>query len=345
MIKTMLFRGINDKINSIITHSIKFFVFLTIFFNEGRKKFLDFNLFQEITITNLIWIATFFLGITGIQISIFRLAINDKFRRPLLVAGLFFIVILIVELTCIYFGFGLIPAFLVFGYSCLLFLIFFSAIKSRDKKAIKFGEQYTRVTHTIDIQINHVLDQMITNGNTAETSKAIENGLCYILSEIVAYLKLDFTRHKSRLCILLTKKDGLFKVIAQIGIPNHLIDNLEHEFSYHQNIVSVAGLSANKHEVICIRNLSNKKDERTYCWHQLEPSEEKIGSIICYPIGKGVGDNKIEETSAVINISSSKKNAFNCEAVVELLDHFSQKIETLLYCYELINRNVRLDTN
>jgi hypothetical protein len=126
-------------------------------------------------------------------------------------------------------------------------------------------------------------------------------------------------------------------VLESHEIKTHHISLIEEKLSYGRKIAGIAGLAAERLKPVCINDLSDVRNRDTDYWVRID-TEEKGGSIFCYPIINGKGDGKPNSEQVlmgVFSVSCERNDAFLCDSIPQVLDHYSVKIEMLLHCLAL----------
>jgi hypothetical protein len=136
-----------------------------------------------------------------------------------------------------------------------------------------------------------------------------------------------------QLCILVPENNR-FKTIAYEGIENFRIAKMEEVFRYGAELKSLAGLAMNQRRTILINDLTDKTNEDVKQWIQVLPTDERDGSILIYPIIRGLGNPDAEPIS-IVCVSSTRKNSFDKKDVAKIMVYYSPKIEILQNCWEI----------
>ena len=288
--------------------------------------------------SQIIWLTSLFIASITTNAGLLKVISDDKIERPNLVA-LFVNTLLSIV--------GGLFAFLLIGstYASFLFILFnafsFLALvyttKYRTVRALELGEKLLVVFKTVDLQISYILSEMINNEN-ADVAKPIRLGLRYILSEIPSVLGLD-NSHRPQLSILIPEKNK-FKVIAYSGIENFRVAKIEEMFQYGDNTVSLAGHAMNQRRAIVVNDLSDEKNLDSIFWVKTINDESRSGSLLAFPIIRGLGPSDAEPI-AILYITSIKKNAFANVATIRILSYFALKIEVLQNCLEIAEKKPR----
>jgi hypothetical protein len=110
---------------------------------------------------------------------------------------------------------------------------------------------------------------------------------------------------------------------------------MEELFQYGSNTVSLAGHAMNQRRPVIVNDLANESDENLKFWVRTFRDEQKEGSLLAFPIIRGLGSPDAEPI-AILCITSAKKDAFlNENALIRILTYFSVKIEILQNCLDL----------
>lgn len=206
---------------------------------------------------------------------------------------------------------------------------------TRSAKAVYLGEKIISVSQAVDLQIVYVLSNINSGEIDSNLDRSIRRSIRYILSELPDLLGLD-NSHRPQLC-LLTPYEGGFRVAAYSGIEAYRVAKIEEVFKYSPEPISLAGLAVSQCKPIVINELSDRDKENTNYWIRLANNEVQPGSMLAYPIIRGLGSVDTEPI-AVLYITSEKKSAFTAvETVISLLNVFSPKIEILQRLLELKN--------
>ncbi|MDP1614307.1 MAG: GAF domain-containing protein [Methylococcales bacterium] len=278
-----------------------------------------------------IWLASIFVASITANAGLLKIVTDDKIKRPNVVA-----IILNFILSCVgsYFAYQLvggIPAIIFFVFNFALFLVLIYFIKRRDVKAVLFGEKLLSEFQTIDIQICFILSEMYERPN-GDLVKPIRQTLRYILSVLQNIFGLDNSHH-AQLCILVPS-EFKFRVIAYEGISPVKLKQMQDSFRYGVEPNSLAGHAVNRRIPIIINDLANEKDENAKYFITLSHDEAKRGSILIYPIIRGIGSD-VGVPIALICITSDRKNAFDIEVTKQILSYFATKVEVLQNCMDI----------
>lgn len=249
--------------------------------------------------------------------------------------GLIAAAITIVELVIGIWYFDLV--ILLVGMS-LTFMVLWSLTK-RDKSAVKIAETTVKSLHSIDTQIAYILGELYADGDQKKINDACIRAVEYTLQEIVGALSVnDPLRMRTS---LLEAQNGGFKVLGDHGIKNDHVVLIEQKLSYGNEVRGIAGLAASDRRHICINDLANDPGDDCQKWQQIE-TEEKKGSILCFPILRGASQDR--ELLAVLCISCEHPNVFNCSSIPQLLNYYAVKLAALVNCHH-INRARGADLN
>jgi len=204
-------------------------------------------------------------------------------------------------------------------------------------RAVYLGEKIISVSQAIDLQIVYVLSKINSGEIDSNLDTSIRRSIRYILSELPALLGLD-NSHRAQMCLLIPYQGG-FRVAAYSGIENYRVVKIEEVFKYSPEPISLAGLAVSQCKPLVINDLSDRDKENTNYWIRLANNEVQPGSILAYPIIRGLGSVDTEPI-AVLYVTSDKKSAFTAvETVISLLNVFSPKIEILQRLLEIKNLN------
>jgi GAF domain-containing protein len=182
------------------------------------------------------------------------------------------------------------------------------------------------VSQTVDLQIVYILSKINSGRNNSDLEKPIRRAVRYILAELPNLLGLD-SSHRPQMCLLIPR-NGKFSVVAYSGIEHYRLVKIEELFRYSPEPISLAGLAMNHGKPIIVNDLSDRDNEYVGYWIRLTPNEIQPGSLLAYPVIRGIGSIDTEPI-AILYITSDRKNAFDVEAVLRLLGIFSPKIEIL----------------
>ena len=281
-----------------------------------------------------IWLASFYVASITTNAGLLKVITDDKIKRPN-VAG----ILLNVALSLIGFYFvgrliGNIPAVIFVAFNLLLFLVLIYLIKKRDVRAVKFGERLLSEFQTVDLQVCFILCEMYEN-STGDLTKPIRQTLRYILSDLQNIFGLD-SAHHAQLCILVPQ-EFKFQVVAYEGISPVRLKRMQESFRYGDDPYSLAGYAMNRRIPIIINDLSNENDEDARYFVTLSHDESKRGSILVYPIIRGIG-SAMGKPIALLCITSDKKNAFDIEVTKQVLSYFATKVEVLQNCMDIAER-------
>jgi hypothetical protein len=284
------------------------------------------------TIPQLIWLAGLFITSITINTGLLKVVTDDKFERPnavsLIINSLF-------SLVGGFFGILLVGIFfsVIFVlFNALSFLLLFYFTKIRTVQGLELGEKLLIQFKTIDLQICYILAE-IHGKERGNLIKPITLALRYILSEMPTIIGLDNTHH-SELSVLIPKENK-FKVVAYSGIENYRVEKMEEMFHYGSNTVSLAGHAMNQRKPIIVNDLADDTNPNLEHWIKTHRDEPKRGSLLAFPIIRGLGASDAEPI-AILCITSMKKNAFkNADSVIRLLNYYALKIEILQNCLDL----------
>lgn len=284
------------------------------------------------TIPQLAWLAGLFVTSITTNTGLLKIVTDDKFERPnavsLLINGL-------LSLVGGFFGLILVGVvfsvgFVVFNVSSFLLMFYFTKI--RTVRGLELGEKLLIQFKTIDLQICYILAEINSKGRE-NLIKPITLALRYILSEMPTILGLDNTHH-SELSVLIPQENK-FKVVAYSGIENYRVEKMEEMFQYGSNTVSLAGRAMNQRKPVIVNNLADDTNPDLEYWVKTHRDEPKIGSLLAFPIIRGLGASDTEPI-AILCITSRRTNAFkNEDAVIRLLNYYALKIEILQNCLDL----------
>ncbi len=92
----------------------------------------------------------------------------------------------------------------------------------------------------------------------------------------------------------------------------------------------------NRKKPIIINDLADSEIKDVDLWIKIELEESRSGSILAYPIIRGIGPSDADPI-VVLCITSEKKDAFDIEIVIQLLTYFSSKFEILQNCWDIVS--------
>ncbi|MDI6696729.1 MAG: GAF domain-containing protein [Anaerolineales bacterium] len=284
-------------------------------------------------ISKITWFASLFIASITINATLLKIITSDKIPRPNW-AALFINVI--VSLIGGIFGdmlLGIIPSATFVLFNVFSFLGIVYIVKRRDTKAVILGEKLLAVFRRIDLQICYILSEMLVHP-TSDIGKPIRRTIRYVLAELSNILGLDATHHAQ--LIILIPEGYKFKVLAYSGIPSDKLAEIENTFKYGPEPISLAGEAMNRRVPIIINDLSDESLPETAKWVRISPDEKREGSILVYPFMRGLGPSS-GDPIAELCIASEKKDAFDIEAVTQILAHFSPKLEVLQNCWDIFS--------
>lgn len=268
-------------------------------------------------------------------LAILGLSLGDKLPRPILTSfGIFLLFDCILGWIAYYYV-GLLLVAEVLGISAFFLIVIVAILKRRDTKGIKMGQGFLEALHRIDLQTTYVLHLFSKTGATPALAKAINTALSFILTQVALILKVEVDKDQSHLSLLLAR-EGKFKVIAQTGVTPKHVAFIEKYFSYENGGNGLAGKSAARGQVIYIPDLSDESNLDVKSWIRVGEDEDKEGSIICYPMIRGVGEEDGHVPLAVLSVTSIRKKAFDPELVTNMFRLISPRIEELIYIGESI---------
>lgn len=286
------------------------------------------------TIDQYGWLAGIYITSITINLSILKIIIDNKLKYPSRYSLGFNTLLSVVGCFFTYKTVGLTQSIGFLIYNSISFLGILYITKSRTVNALELGETLLNLFKTIDLQTINIISDI--NNRKQTTVKSITRALRYILAEIPGILGLDNTHH-SQGCVLVPVKSK-FKVVAYESIESYKIELIEKLFNHGSNIVSIAALAMKQRRMIIVNDLADQTNHDAKYWVPTYPEEPKIGSILAYPIIRGLGIPDAKPL-AIICITSVKKNAFlNVSTLNRVLGFFAVKIETLQNCLELTNR-------
>ncbi|WKZ41870.1 MAG: GAF domain-containing protein [Anaerolineales bacterium] len=286
------------------------------------------------TSAQLIWMAGLFVGSITLNTGLLKVITDDKIERPNLVG---FFINLLLSLVGAFFGYILIGVLLSVAFvlfNVFSYIVIFFIVKKRDIKAVKFGETLLATFKRIDLQISFILSEINNSkeiGLDTDFARPVRRTLRYIISELPYALGLDGS-HETLISVLIPSNNK-FKVVAYYGLENFVVAKMEDLFRYGPDAVSIAGHAMNQRTTVIINDLSDDNNQDVRRWVRVW-DESKTGSILAYPIIRGVGSNEAEPM-AVICVTSRKKNAFDTISSTDLLNYFAPKIEILQNCMDL----------
>jgi hypothetical protein len=290
------------------------------------------------TQAEVFWLATTVVTSFGINLAILNFALNDRIRRPIQVGLWLNLAYNLIWGALIYFVVRQSYLIAVSVSIALFFLAVFAyVLKQRDVRGIRFAETIIERLRLVDLQIVFVLSE-IARGKRGENSRnLIRKSLTFILSEVEERIvfKSKLKRGRTILSLMLTKADGRFEMAADVRIPANAKQEVERLFRYGETIRGVAGLAATRGAPICVPDVLDAKNSDTKYWVRLPFDEDRTGSVLCCPILRGVGETENIKPLAVLSISSPTKDAFDCEGTYEIIRLFTNKIEELVYLYEM----------
>ncbi len=283
------------------------------------------------TVAQWTWLAGMFLASITANAGLVKIISDDNTKRPNALAIVLNTVLSIVGGFFVFriAGINSSTIFIIFNVGLFFVLVFI--IKRRDSKAVIFGESLLAEFQTIDVQICFILSEMWDNPN-GDMVKPIRQTLRYILSELQNVFGLDSSHH-AQLCILIPQ-DFKFQVVAYEGISPVKLKQMAESFRYGDDANSLAGHALNRRIPIIINDLSNEKDDDARYFVALSHDEAKRGSILVYPIIRGIG-SAVGQPIALICITSEKKNAFDIEITKQILSYFATKVEVLQNCMDI----------
>lgn len=260
-------------------------------------------------------------------------------KHPRIVASVLCLVVIVLQVifTQMIVGLWYVDVVALILGVLMTFIVLWSLTRT-DKEAIEIAEDISGVMRAIDSQLTFILGEIVSGGSVRDVDTAIRYAIQYVIWRMTESLAIG-NPYDMRISVL-TPNNGRFKVLERWNIKVQHISLIEKKLSYGKSVRGIAGLVANKLEPVCINDLSDTKNKDTEHWVRIE-SEEQAGSIICYPIIKGRGLGKSDgerELLGIFNISCSMKDAFRCESVSKLLDHYSDKLEMLIE-YLALNQN------
>ncbi len=278
------------------------------------------------------WLAGLFVVSITANTGLLKIITDDKLRRPNLIAAF-----LNASLSFVGGLFG----YLLVGYAIAIVFVLFNGVsyivlvyivKKRDVRAVKLGENLLATFQRVDLQISFVLNEILVNP-ASDLGRPIRRTIRYILAELSNLLGFDSTHHPQ--LVVLIPENHKFKVLAYSGIPNHKLAKLENTFQYGPQPISLAGHAMNRRKPIIINDLADARIEDGVFWIQVSTDEPRSGSILAYPIIRGIGSSDTDPI-AILCITSDKKGAFDVEIVIQLLTYFSSKFEILQNCWDIV---------
>lgn len=284
-------------------------------------------------ISRITWYAGLFVTSIASNTTLLKIITSDKIPRPNLVALFIMIVMSLVGGIFATILLGIIAALIFVSFNAFSFIGIVYIVKKRDTKAVLLGERLLATFQRIDLQICYILSEMHTHPES-DIGKPIRRTIRYILAELSHILALDSSHHPQ--IAMLIPDSQKFRVLAYSGIPSDKLAKLETTFQYGDNPVSLAGEVVNQRKPIIINDLADGANPDTVKWVPISPNEERTGSILVYPFMSGIGPSK-EDPIAVLCITSEKKDAFDVEAVVQILAYFAPKLEVLQNCWDIVS--------
>ena len=288
--------------------------------------------------SKIMWLGEILLaGLEAILTSIGFIKKN-KFKHPIKSALMLFTLFAAILGVFISWVFNqpylFIVVFVLFSITPTYFVYY--AINRENALSIVLGEKIISSQYNIDLHIAFILDQVLHRRSSKKTiEKSIILALTYILDQVaILFRRKDFDG--VILSVLQVKGKGNFKVIAS-NFPPKFNKKIEQTLFCGEKSIGVAGYVANTKEPKCIPDISNKKNGEGNLWVDIMPWDHQKGSIMCYPIVEGIGENDAR-TIAVVNISSKYPQEDFCDIVEDVTRVFVTKIEILLYCLQLAKK-------
>jgi len=284
------------------------------------------------TVAQSVWFAGLFIVSITMNTSLLKIITDDKFQRPTTVALFINLLLSLIGgfFASIIAGWAYSLGIILFNSACFFIIVYI--VKKRDVTAVGFAEKLLVALNTIDLQISYILSE-INERRGGDLSKAIQRALQYIISEIPNVIGLDQSHHPE--ISLLIPQNNKFKVIAYSGVENYRVVKMEEFFQYGEKTFSLAGHAMNQRKPVIVNSLA--EDTNQELWLRTTTSDSKKGSILVFPIIRGLESENVNPI-AILSIASIKENGFrNAEALMGVLAYFSQKIEILLSCLDLIN--------
>jgi hypothetical protein len=283
-------------------------------------------------VTKTIWLAGLFIASISTNTTLIKLVTDDKLERPNIVSLFFNSLLTIVGGFFSFLLLGLFYAsgFILFNIASFFFILYIT--KRRTVTALEYAEKLLINFKAIDLQISYILNEMYS-GRSKDLARPTRRTLRFILSELPNVLGLDSSHHPQ--FSILVPQDKKFMVVAYEGIESFRIARMEELFQYGKDTVSLAGHAMNQKSPVIVNDLANETDPNLLYWTRTSPNEAKEGSILAYPIIRGLGSPDADPI-AILCITSAKKNAFvNKDAINRVLAYFSLKIEILQNCIDL----------
>jgi hypothetical protein len=282
-----------------------------------------------------LWLAGSFFTSISINTTLLRLYFDDKVEHPSQVSLFFNVVLSLVGgIFIILFmgipGIWIALAFILFNGFCFILAVFFT--KKRTVYALEYGEKLLVSLKTIDLHICHIFEEWY-EGNSENLAEPIIRSIRFVLSELPHALGLDAS-HKPAISVMIPQNDR-FEVIGDDSIESFRIQEMEERFRYGPNPVSVAGYAMHQRRIIVLNDLSNENDENAKHWIRTFRDEPKKGSLVAFPIVRGLASEETEPI-AILCVASIKKDAFkDVNTLVRILTYFAIKIEILQNCMDL----------
>ena len=285
--------------------------------------------------TSLGWLAGLFIGSISLNLGLLKIIYDDTFAYPNRISLTANALLSFVGGFFIFYVAGAMYSIAFILFNVLSFLLMFYFTKRRTVYALELGEKLLAALKTIDLQLTYILSEMHHSENS-DAAKPIRRAVRFILAELPDILGLNGDHHP-QLCVLIPHENK-FTVVAYERIESFRIEEMEKLFRYGPNPVSVAGRAMNQRRMVIINDLSKEEYPGADDWIKTYRDEQKKGSILAFPIMRGLASLDAEPI-AILCITSAKKGAFKDEnTLIRVLTYFSVKIEMLQNCLDLTQR-------
>lgn len=279
---------------------------------------------------------------TGIILALVGKALTRLNKRVILGLQIF---IGLVLAGIVFFGIpdSIIFVLIVLGITAAYVTInlFYSHFYERQEhsSAAEYAETYTASKNNLDIQLNILLTKILKNEPLATTEEFLQRCFDYSISILEQVMGIIPKKDDAHICLLKADEDGAFAITASSGIKPNRIQKIQKEFRWKEPVKGLAGLAASRGKTIIVRDFDSPESGlfKEY-WAALDSRDKMEGTIICFPIMRGVAEQEPGRPLAVLCITSRRKKAWTDETINDGIGYIAQEIEAFFYIRELALR-------
>lgn len=285
---------------------------------------------------------------TGIILALVGKALT-KLNKGLILALQLFIGIVLAGIAFylnpgnIYFGLIVLGITMAYITINLVYTHFYE--RQQQSPAAEYAETYTASKNNLDIQLNILLTMMLKNEPLERIEEFVQRCFTYSISILEQVMGIVPSKDESHISLLKAKEDGTFSVTASTGIKPHRIQKIQKEFRWKEPVNSLAGLAVSRRKTIIVRDFDSPESKVfKEFWIALDAREVMQGTIVCFPIMRGVADLEPGQPLAVLCITSRRKKAWTDETINDAIGYIAQEIEAFFYIEELAQHQPKVET-